>query len=238
MKSLILTLLCSLSLFGQDAELNRYKYAIVPSTFSFLKQPDQFNINTYTKMHMESLGFQAYLDRDILPNDEAAQSCNRVYVDVSELGGFLVTKLRVQIRDCRNKILFESEGRSKEKAFAVAYREALRDAFKSFQKSRYQYKPDESSAAAPAVANVTSPQASSIAPSGSEMLYAQTTAFGYQLVDNKPSVKFKLYVTVTPNVFLAESEGRTGVVSQKGDTWQFEYIQNGQLRAIPLAVKF
>lgn len=238
MKILICAMLCSVFAFAQDAELSRYKYAVVPVQFAFLKQPDQFNINTFTKMHMEHLGFEAFMDKEVITNDEAAQSCNRVYVDVSELSGFLITKLRVEIRDCRNKILFEAEGKSKQKAYNVAYREALRDAFKSFNKSFYKYKPDESAAVAPAAANVSLPTASPIAPAGSETLYAQTTAFGYQLVDNKPSVKFRLHLTVTPDVFLAESEGRTGIVSQKGGSWQFEYLQDGQLRTVPLTVKF
>ena len=56
-----------------------------------------------------------------------------------------------------------------------------------------------------------------------ELLYAQPTPNGYQLVDTKPSVRYVLEATSVDDVFLVNQEGINGVVLKKEDKWYLEY---------------
>ena len=140
MKKYLFLLFVLTSYSGFSQSINDYKYAIVPSKFSFLKEPNQYRLNMLTKLLMEKYGFVTYLDTDVLPTEVANQNCNKVYVDVLKGGNMFVTKLTVVLKDCKNNILYTSaEGKSREKEYNVAYNEAFREAFKSFDNLGYKY---------------------------------------------------------------------------------------------------
>ena len=132
MKKNVFIILFSLALnlsFSQS--VNEYKYALVPSKFSFLNEVDQYKLNTLTKLLMGKYGFVAFLNNEILPDEVLNNNCNKVYVDVVKSGGVFTTKLSIVLKDCKNNVLFTTaEGKSREKEFKIAYNEALRDAFK------------------------------------------------------------------------------------------------------------
>ncbi len=69
----------------------------------------------------------------------------------------------------------------------------------------------------PAITEATSTNA------GKDVLYAQTTPDGYQLVDTTPAVRYVLEATSVDNVFLVNQEGINGVVLKKDDRWFLEY---------------
>ena len=140
MKKYFLLILLFVSSFGFTQALNNYKYAIVPSKFGFLKETDQYRLNTFTKMFMEKYGFITYLDTDNQPKEVANENCNKVYVDVLSNGSLFTTKLTVVLKDCSNNIVFKSiEGKSREKVYQKAYNQALREAFDSFEKLAFKY---------------------------------------------------------------------------------------------------
>jgi hypothetical protein len=116
MKKTLFLIFFLASSLGFAQSVNDYKYAIVPSKFEFLKDKDQYRLNTLTKMLMEKYGFVTYFDTDILPTEVAESNCNNVYVDVQNTGNMFSTKLIVVLKDCKNAILFTSlEGKSREK---------------------------------------------------------------------------------------------------------------------------
>ena len=86
MKKALFLILFLASSYGFAQSVNDYKYAIVPSKFEFLKDKDQYRLNTLTKMLMEKYGFITYFDTDILPTEVAENNCNKVYVDVQNTG--------------------------------------------------------------------------------------------------------------------------------------------------------
>jgi hypothetical protein len=123
---------------GQD--LNSYKYVLVPSKFDFLKESNQYQMNELAVFLFEKYGFKTYMANGEKPTDWAQESCNTLYADIIEGGGLFVTTLKVELKDCKNHLLFTSEeGNSKEKDFKKAYQEALRNAFKSIDKINYTY---------------------------------------------------------------------------------------------------
>src|SRR5690606_10007304 len=132
--------LCSIAGFSQS--ISQYKYIIVPSKLDAQKKAGQFGLNNLTKMFLEKNGYTVYYDTDILPLDVSGESCNKAYLNVFEDNSFRKTKLRVEIKDCRNAVLFVSDyGESTEKDNHVAYNFALRSAFKSFDKPEFRFDP-------------------------------------------------------------------------------------------------
>lgn len=145
MKS-ILTLCAFLILFNfkglSQESINAYKYIIVPSSYNFLNEPDQYQINSLTKFLFEKQGFKTLLADEEFPEDLNNNRCLALYADVEKHKAFLNTKLQVHLKDCNNKVVLSSEiGQSREKEYSKVYNLALRDAFKSLENLNYSYQP-------------------------------------------------------------------------------------------------
>jgi len=252
MKKVLFLMLFLATSLGFAQSLNDYKYAIVPSKFEFLKEKDQFRLNTLTKLLMEKYGFVTYFDSDVLPSEVAENNCNKVYVDVKSNGNLFVTKLTVVLKDCKNVVLFSSsEGKSREKELQVAYNQSMREAFSSFDNLEYKYngmqnvKKEE-------VSNfkmITKDSTLKLQENGiiivendlefQNLLVAEIIKLGYLLIDPATSaIVLKLYKTSNENVFIANSNSINGVVIKKGQEIFFEYYENKQLISRKLNVNF
>tara|TARA_R100001369_G_scaffold21881_7_gene39890 strand:- start:19836 stop:20756 length:921 start_codon:yes stop_codon:yes gene_type:complete len=123
--------------------LNSYKYVLVPTKFDFLKEKDQYQLNELTKFLFEKYNFKVIMEGGEMPSDLAINNCMALYADVKDESKFFNTILKVVLKDCGKKVIFESqEGSSREKDFKVAYHEALREAFKSIGLLNYNYEPN------------------------------------------------------------------------------------------------
>ena len=69
-------------------------------------------------------------------------------------------------------------------------------------------------------------------------LYAQEIANGFQLVDSAPKIRYKLQESSFPNVYIAEGEGKNGIVYTTKGKWIFEYYQDDTLLVEELKIKF
>jgi hypothetical protein len=212
-------------------EINSYRYLIVPEKFSFLKQKDQYNLNSLVKIHFEKLGFTVFFDSETLPDSLVNYNCNKLFADVESTGNFLTTKLVITLKDCKNKLVLQSkEGRSKEKDFKISYSQAFRDAFTTFRELNYKYQ-----SSTPASPLTVQPFDST---QTQQLLYAQPIATGFQLVDSSPKVIYKLVLTSNPVCFIAYKGELQGVLVQKNAQWYFEYFANEVLQSQPVLVKF
>ena len=233
MKKALFLLLFLASSFCFSQSVNIYKYAIVPSKFEFLKDKDQYRLNTLTKMLMEKYGFITYFDTDILPLEVAETNCNKVYVDVQSIGNLFSTKLRVVLKDCKNIVLFTSaEGKSKEKEYPVAYNQSLREAFTSFDKLTLKDKKEEN--LKPEVVVYTN----EIKRTNYLTLFAQPIENGFQLIDSTPKVILKIYTTSNPSCFIAFKDNIQGVLVNKENYWYFEYYSNSKVVSEKMVIKF
>jgi hypothetical protein len=70
------------------------------------------------------------------------------------------------------------------------------------------------------------------------LLYAQPTSYGYQLIDSEPKVVMKVYKTSNPNSFMAKKGDVQGALVSKDNQWFFEYYQNDKLISEKIDVKF
>ena len=230
---LLLFLATSLS-FSQS--LNDYKYAIVPSKFEFIKEKDQYRLNTLTKLFMEKYGFITYFDTDILPNEVVENNCNKVYVDVKSNGNLFVTKLTVVLKDCKNAVVFTSfEGRSREKELQVAYNQALREAFSSFEKLDYKYSGNSNvnSNVNSSVNNNSNNNSNVKVPILNQNLFAKPLGANlFQLLTNDtciPNLVLTIAKTNNPSIFIVEEAMRQGVVYKNNNDWIFDYYENEKL---------
>lgn len=267
MKRYVLVLFLLLPLFGYSQNtINNYKYVVVPEKFSFLKQNDQYSLNSLTKALLQDKGFTVYFDNAELPAEIANNKCRALTADLLEKSGMFTTSLTLVLKDCQGNIVFKSkEGKSREKDYKPAYNLALRDAFTSVS---YTYnaptnepaqpittttvaaapeKPTVTTTTTPAVpvkspviASTTPAKASTEAvpnqPAGT--LYAQAITNGYQLIDTTPKIVLTLLKTSAENYFIASNATANGIVLKKGEDWFFEYYKDGKLISEKLHVKF
>jgi hypothetical protein len=224
-KFLLIALLASFIGFSQS--VNDYKAVIVPLKYDFLKTENQYRMSTMTKSNLNKAGFQAYYVNEELPAGYGDR-CDLLYVDVKRDNGFLITKLFVEFKDCYGKVIYTSEvGKSKEKDYEVAYRECLDLAFVSISGLHYKYsgksvaptvKAVPVSAAAASVVTATPLVAAAPADlKDPNLLYAQPTESGYQLIDKTPKVVMKLLKTSQSNVFIAIKDNVQGSLILKED---------------------
>ncbi|WP_396191214.1 hypothetical protein [Flavobacterium sp.] len=237
--SIIALLVLTSNVVAQD--LNDYKYALVPSKFSFSREKDEYRLNTLSKMFMQKYGFESYLDSDILPSDFASDNCNKVYVDVVEDNSMMITKVKVVLKDCYNQVLFTSdEGKSKLKDYTAAYNQALREAFASFEKLNHQYNGNgvtpkkEPQVETKVEVKVTNSVTSNVETT----LFAQPINNGFQIINAEPKVLYKIYKTSTKDFFIATKGTTQGVFFSRNNEWFFEYYQNDKLVSEKVEVKF
>lgn len=264
---LVLFLFLYFSGYSQKNTINNYKYVVVPEKFNFLKENDQYSLNSLTKVFLQDKGFTVYLDNAELPNEVANNKCRALSADVLEKSGMFTTGLTLVLKDCQGNIVFKSkEGKSREKDYKTAYYMALKDAFTSFDQVSYAYNGSTNepaqlvvttTASTEPVKQITTPAASTepvkstIAAAATSAkpteavtnqpagtLYAQTIANGYQLIDTTPKIVLTLLKTSAENYFIANNATANGIVLKRNESWFFEYYKDGKLISEKLLVKF
>ncbi|WP_088341523.1 hypothetical protein [Robiginitalea sediminis] len=222
---------------GLHAQLNAYKYVVVPLQFEDFKQMNQHQTSTTVKFYLEQYGLPVIYD-NAKPRELMEHPCRAAYVKMKDKSGLLATRLYLQVVDCEGQVLMESEeGRSKEKDFKEAYREAIEQATLAFAGLNYRYDPPTEAAPESQVAEASpNPSAASVketvetvvsepAPAAEnaaaelpvlkdkagndpDLLYAQAIEGGYQLVDRTPRVHMLLMASARDkDVYMAVKDG-------------------------------
>ncbi len=121
-------------------ELNPYKYIIVPKQYDFLKEENQYRVNSMTKYLFEQEGFTTLYQGDEYPADLNANPCLGATALVLNESSAFTTKLVIALKDCRDKEIFRTaEGKSKIKEFDKTYIDALKKCFVSIQDLNYSF---------------------------------------------------------------------------------------------------
>lgn len=250
-KTIFLILFFVSAIVSAQKSINDYQYAVVPVKFDWMSKDNQYRVSTITKMKLNEIGFKSYYDNEVVPEEVASGRCDKLYVNVERNNSFLATKLTIVFKDCQNVVVFKSAaGVSKKKDFDEAYREALNEAFQSITALNYKYSGQPVSIAEkkPQIAEVPVSQNSvkenavtetKTVISGTGKPSIEATANGYLVIDESTStVRFKLLKTTDPDVFIAASQGRQGVLIRKAGNWFFEYYANDKLVSEQTDLKF
>ncbi len=129
--------ICSTS----NAQLNEYKYIVVPKKFQEFNNQNQYQTSTLIKYLFAQQGFTAVYD-DQLPPDAVANRCLALLTHLQDDSSLFATKTTLILKDCQGEEVFVSaEGRSKSKEYKEAYSEAIKQAFQSFSGITYNYTP-------------------------------------------------------------------------------------------------
>ncbi len=255
----LLLLVLSVQLHAQLEKLNDYKYIIVNSKFDYLKKADQYQTSSLTKFLLKKNNFNVFLSDDILPKDLATNRCLAAIVSVTDDSGLFKTKSYIEFKDCYGNLIYKSsEGISRQKDFKRSYSEAIRNAYKSIATFKYNpsntyntvtetkkieisKKPTEKEEVKrvpvlqdkPVVKNKTSFKKQTVLIN---VLYAQPTSNGYQLVNTKPEIVFNVLKTNIENVFIIKD--KNGVFYKKDFFWIAEYYQANKKVSEKYQVKF
>lgn len=142
--------------YGLQAQLNDYKYIIVPKIFKGFKDENQYKTSTLLKHLFTKKGFEAYYE-DELPSDLNANRCLGLLVQLNHKTSMFLTKASITLEDCNSNEIYTSlEGRSKEKDYISSYKESIELAFASISALPYTYNPVQNKSV---TANATIPKA-------------------------------------------------------------------------------
>lgn len=232
MRVLIL-LLCTWMATAQ--QMTDFKYVVIPERFSVQEKPGQFDLNAITKAYFQQIGYVVLMSGQALP-DDGAKNCEKLYVDVKGSSSMFITKLQVELKDCNNKIVFQSAtGSDKNKNNQIAYRKALGMALKSIGEGRISGQESP-----PEIVDLRAAQQTVVLKETFEtpVLYAQPIANGYQLIDSTPRIVLKIYTTSQEHVYSATDENTSGVFLKQGDVWVYEFFEQGAKHTRTYTVKF
>ncbi len=124
-----------------EAQLNDYKYVIVPKKFEGFKSENQYQTSTLIKYLFSEKGFNVVYD-DALPVDLNANRCLGLLVGLEDQSSMFTTKVILHLKDCNSAVVFSTgEGKSKLKEYKAAFNASIREAFESFNGISYSYSP-------------------------------------------------------------------------------------------------
>lgn len=284
--SLIVILFFSSGLIIGQSSLNEYKYIIVPNKYDFLKQEDQYQLNSLTKFLFQKEGFETLFDKDVRPDDLSNNPCLALTSIVKDNSSFLSTKLIIELMNCKNEIVITTiEGRTRTKDYKKAHHEALRKAFNSITLLNYSYEPvkqldvvetqdEEKIITVPfqlvedkkkmkesdnvnksievkgedkVMNNVVESEEKDLKKEVDEneiieveaptnLLYAQETPHGFQLVDSTPKVVFILLRSSREGVYILKN--KKGILFKNDEQWIVEFYDGNNIVRKELQIKF
>ena len=196
------------------------KTIIISNKYEFQKEKNTYNINNMLKAILVSNNYQVFFEDEVLPTEIAQNRCNALTGVLLDNSNFLVTKLKFQIRDCKNNLLFETaEVKTREKDYQNAYIETVR--MLSPELKKY---------------NGTVIQVKEVVETPSDVVFSSKSKYqfveianGFAIMDATPKVILQIYKTTNPNVFIADKFGLKGVFTKIENKGIFEYYLNDKL---------
>ena len=203
---------------------------LIKHKYDFQKVNDSYNINNMFKGILLS-SFDVYFEEDELPIELAQNRCKALTGVLVDNSNMFYTKLKFQIKDCQNKILFESEEmKSKEKSSQDGYIEVIKllaPEVKKFLVLRKQMNNGVIEPLKMETVNTVTPVTEST-PSNSKYKFLEIQN-GFAILDATPKVVLQIYKTSVQDVYIADKFGKKGVFYKKEDKWYFEYYENDNL---------
>lgn len=121
----VLFLVIAGTLFAQST----YKYVIIPTKFPELA--DGFNpygISSSIQSVLMKKSIPCQIESAEMPDDY----CDALTVNVSKVANLLKNKLKVELKNCRNQVVWQGEGTGASKDFQQGYAEAFANAMSGF----------------------------------------------------------------------------------------------------------
>lgn len=230
MKNFSILVLVFLS-FTSFAQQN--KVIIISNKYEFQKEKNTYNINTMLKAILVSNSYQVFFDDEELPIEIAQNKCNALTGVLIDNSNLLVRKIKFQIRDCQNNLLFETaEVKTKEKDIQNAYIEAIKMLSPELKKYDNTIIQEKEVIATSELVDVPK-----ISEFKTYLNCKLKQTFGNpqaEVTDTNDNILLSLQKTKNPNVFIAvntnvintNKEFVTGIFTKTGNKGVFEYYLN------------
>jgi hypothetical protein len=222
-----------LVLFSINLVAQQNKVIIISNKYEFQKEKNTYNINTMLKAILVSNNYQVFFDDEELPFEIAQNKCNALTGVLIDNSNLLIRKIKFQIRDCQNNLLFETaEVKTREKDIQNAYIETIKllsPELKKYDATIIQEKE--------VVATQELVDTPKISEFKTYLNCKLKQAFGNpqaEVTDSNDNILLSLQKTKNPNVFIAVStnvintnkEFVTGIFTKTGNKGVFEYYLN------------
>ena len=258
-KTLAMFLFMGLSVLPAQAQLDNYKYFVVPKRFDAFMDINQHQSSTLVKFLLTKYEFEPLYD-DAIPEELFLNKCLGLTTQLEDNSTYLQTVVAIVFYDCRGQEVFRTqEGRSKNKVFKEAYSEAIQEAMQTMALISHHYRGSEQTVEEPVVAEAPDPieatpetetevslaepaviaDVAEEAPeplakeeSVPEITYWEETARsnGYILTNPDKEVTWVIMKTSSPEVFMAISTTTQGVAFKVENGWRLEYYLGDLLK--------
>ena len=142
-KTMAMFLFMGLSLFPAQAQLDNYKYFVVPKRFETFKDVNQYQTSTLVKFLLTRYAFDPIYD-DAIPEELFLNKCLGLTTQLEDNSTYLQTVVAIVFYDCRGQEVFRTqEGRSKNKEFKEAFSEAIQEAMRTMALLSHNYQGSE-----------------------------------------------------------------------------------------------
>lgn len=209
-----------IALFSIISFAQKKQIILISSKFDFQKEKNSYNINNMLKAILTSNNYEVYFDDAVLPIEIAQNRCNALTGVLVDNSNLFLTKVKLQIKDCQNNLLFETaDVKSREKNIQDGFIEVIKLLSPEIKK----YKP-----AVFKNKDVVVPSSEIIATTNLKYQIIEI-ANGYAIMDATPKVVLQIYKTTNPSIFIADKFGIKGIFTKSGNKGIFEYYLNDKL---------
>jgi len=209
-----------LFLFSVNLVAQQNKVIIISNKYEFQKEKNAYNINNMLKAILVSNQYQVFFEDEVLPVEIVQNRCKALTGVLVDNSNLFLTKMKFQIRDCQNNLLFETaEVKTREKDIQNAYIETI--GLLSLELKKYEPVVTTAKEVVEIPSDVVS---SSIA----KYQLVQITN-GFAIMDSNLKVVLQIYNTTNPAIFIADKFGVKGVFTKSENKGFFEYYLNDKL---------
>lgn len=222
-----------LVLFSINLVAQQNKVIIISNKYEFQKEKNTYNINSMLKAILVSNNYQVFFDDEELPFEIAQNKCNALTGVLIDNSNLLVRKIKFQIRDCQNNLLFETaEVKTREKDIQNAYIETIKLLSPELKKYDATVIQEKEVVATEELVDVPK-----ISEFKTYLNCKLKQTFGNpqaEVTDTNDNILLSLQKTKNPNVFIAvntnvintNKEFVTGIFTKTGNKGVFEYYLN------------
>lgn len=129
-------IILSLAVFAQEP----YKYVIIPIQFSDFGE----GFNPYGLSSAVQKELNAHSIRSVFSSDKEEEDyCDALTVNIIKLSSMLKNKLKVELKDCKNKVVWSQEGTGHSKDFREGFGQAVAEALSGLNQLPVNYNKSE-----------------------------------------------------------------------------------------------
>lgn len=221
-----------LALFSVVSFAQKKQAILISNKFDFQKEKNSYNINNMMKAILVSNNYEVYFDDAVLPMEIAQNRCNALTGVLVDNSNVFSTKLKFQIKDCQNNLLFETaEVKSKEKDMQLGFIEAI----KLLSPELKKYKPAVIQKKEVVEAKPVEEEKKEIVEMPSVVTKkvfsgCKLEAFsnGFNVVSADPLHTLFIQKTSHPNIYLAHKYSVAGIYTKTESKGVFEFYFEGK----------